>query len=177
VSAPQAVFLDRDGTLIEDVGYPRDPDRVRLLPGVPEALQRLRQAGFRLVIVSNQSGVGRGLVTPEEVTAVHRRLIEVLEGHGVVIDDARYCPHAPEDACDCRKPSPAMLYAAAEHLGIDLAGSFMVGDKASDAEAGRRAGAATVLLSADAGGGEAGADHLARDLPQAVELILAAVPA
>ncbi|MDQ6745242.1 MAG: HAD family hydrolase [Actinomycetota bacterium] len=172
----RAVFMDRDGTLMEDVGYPRDPAQVRLLPGVTEALRRLHDAGFLLVIVSNQSGVGRGLISPEQATAVHRRLMEMLGEDGVSLDQARYCPHAPEDGCDCRKPSPSMLIDAAFSLDIDLSVSYMIGDKRSDVEAGRRAGCRTILL--ESGGGEtAGADHLVSDLSGALAVILPGVPA
>ena len=141
-----AVFLDRDGTLVEDVGYPRDPEAVRLLDGAPEALAALRRAGFALVVVSNQSGIGRGLVTEEEAEAVHERFVRELRAHGVELDDARYCPHAPEDACACRKPEAGLLRDSARELGLDLERSFMVGDKPSDVEAGRAAGCRTVLF-------------------------------
>ena len=148
-----AVFLDRDGTLIEDVGYPRDPETVRLLEGAVEALAALRRAGYALVVVSNQSGIGRGIVKQEQAEAVHERFVEELRAHGVELDDVRYCPHTPEDACDCRKPAAGLLLASADELGIDLARSFMVGDNPTDVDAGRAAGCRTVLL-----GGEGAAD-------------------
>ncbi len=141
-----AVFLDRDGTLIRDAGYPRDPDEVELLPGTVEALARLSLAGFRLVVISNQSGVGRGIVTTGEASAVHRRFLAELEAHGIHLDGSYYCPHAPDEGCSCRKPSPELIMRAAGELDLDLAASFMVGDKPSDVEAGRRAGVSTVLL-------------------------------
>ncbi len=168
------VFLDRDGTLMEDVGYPRDPEQVRLLPGVPDALRQLQQAGARLIIVSNQSGIGRGLITPDQAKAVHERLIQQLEGHDVIIDASRYCPHAPGERCACRKPSPVMLQLAASGLGIELGASYMIGDKESDVEAGRRAGCRTVLLSLGSDTGvTTSADHVARDLSEACGLLLA----
>lgn len=141
-----AVFLDRDGTLIEDVGYPRDPEAVRLLAGAPEALAALRRAGFALVVVSNQSGIGRGLVSREEADAVHARFVAELRACGVELDDVRYCPHAPEDGCACRKPAAGLLLDSAHELGLDLGRSFMVGDKPADVEAGRTAGCRTVLF-------------------------------
>jgi len=141
-----AVFLDRDGTLIEDVGYPRDPEAVRLLDGAPEALAALRRAGFALVVVSNQSGIGRGLVSREEADAVHARFVRELRARGVELDDVRYCPHAPEEACACRKPAAGLLLDSARELGLDLERSFMVGDKPADVEAGRTAGCRTVLF-------------------------------
>ena len=145
----RAVFLDRDGTVIYDVGYPRDPQQVRLLPGVGEALARLGKQGFCLVLVSNQSGVGRGMVTMERAEQVHRRVISSLAEYGVQFDAAYYCPHAPEEQCRCRKPSPGMLLRAAEELGLDLDRSFVVGDKPSDIETGKRAGCRTILLTAN----------------------------
>jgi D-glycero-D-manno-heptose 1,7-bisphosphate phosphatase len=141
-----AVFLDRDGTLVEDVGYPRDPEAVRLLDGAPEALAALRRAGYALVVVSNQSGIGRGLVSREEADAVHDRFVLELRGRGVELDDVRYCPHAPEDGCTCRKPAAGLLLDSARELGLDLSRSFMVGDKRADVEAGRAAGCRTVLF-------------------------------
>jgi D-glycero-D-manno-heptose 1,7-bisphosphate phosphatase len=143
-----AVFLDRDGTVIEDVAYLRSPDCVRLLPGVVPALRRLRAAGFPLVLVSNQSGIGRGIIAPEDARAVHQRFVEVLAEAGLFFDDVRYCPHRPDEACRCRKPSPAMILDAASELGVDPSASFMVGDKASDVEAGHRAGCRTILFGA-----------------------------
>jgi D-glycero-D-manno-heptose 1,7-bisphosphate phosphatase len=171
-----AVFLDRDGTLIEDVDYPRDPEAVRMLDGAVEALGDLRKAGYRLVVVSNQSGIGRGLVTAEDARRVHERFVAELARHGVELDDVRYCPHAPGEGCNCRKPAPAMLLAAAADLGLDLAASFMIGDKASDVEAGRRAGCRTVLLAPDGrpsdGGAADGADRVARDWSEALAFVV-----
>ena len=171
-----AVFLDRDGTLMEDVGYPRDPADVRLLDGAAEALAQLGRAGFRLVVVSNQSGIGRGLITAEEARTVHERFVAELEHRGVHLDGARYCPHAPDAGCECRKPAPGLLLAAADELGLDLEASFMIGDKAADVEAGRRAGCRTILLAPDGsasdGGSPAHADHVARTWPDALGFVL-----
>lgn len=169
----RAVFLDRDGTLIEDVGYPRDPGQVRFLDGAPEGLARLSAAGFLLVLVSNQSGIGRGLIQPREAQAVHERLVSVLAGEGIRLAGAKYCPHAPNAGCDCRKPSPGMLIAAGAELGVDLEASFMIGDKQSDVEAGRRAGCTTLLLGA-VGQSTGGADHAAVDWSDAVDFMLGA---
>jgi histidinol-phosphate phosphatase family protein len=149
VSDTPAVFLDRDGTLIEDLGYPREPERIRLLDGVGAGLRTLRDAGFALVVISNQSGIGRGIIDPAEATAVHDRFITLLGAEQVQLDAAYYCPHAPSDGCDCRKPEPTMLLRAAADLDISLADSFMVGDKLSDAQAGRRAGCRTIVLGDD----------------------------
>jgi histidinol-phosphate phosphatase family protein len=146
-SGRPAVFLDRDGTLIEDQGYPRCPALVRLLPGVAEALRLLRRHGFLLVVVSNQSGVGRGLITVEQAQSVHQEVVRQLAQSQVALDASYYCFHAPWSQCPCRKPSPGLILRAAEDLRVDLRRSFMVGDRASDVEAGRRAGCGTVLLS------------------------------
>ena len=142
-----AVFLDRDGTLIEDVGYPRDPDRVRLLPGAADALREFGRLGFLLVLVSNQSGVGRGLIAPEEAAAVAAHFEERLRDHGVRLHGTYTCYHAPAEGCPCRKLAPGLLLRASAEMGIDLGRSFMVGDKSTDVEAGRRAGCSRVLLS------------------------------
>jgi D-glycero-D-manno-heptose 1,7-bisphosphate phosphatase len=166
-----AVFLDRDGTLIEDVGYPRDPDRVRLVDGAAEALSSLAEAGFRLVVVSNQSGVGVGLVDAREAEAVHDRFVSELEGRGIALDGAKYCLHPPDAGCGCRKPAPGLLLAAADELGLNLKASFMIGDKSSDAEAGRRAGCGVVLL-ARAGVDSSDADYVAADWTDAVTFVL-----
>jgi D-glycero-D-manno-heptose 1,7-bisphosphate phosphatase len=142
-----AVFLDRDGTIIHDVGYAKDPEQVRLLPGAATALGQLRHSGLRLVLVSNQSGIGRGFITAEEAEAVHRRVLALLADIGIALDGTYYCPHAPEEKCRCRKPSPALLLEAAQALSLDLVRSFMVGDKLSDVQAGKRAGCQTILLA------------------------------
>jgi D-glycero-D-manno-heptose 1,7-bisphosphate phosphatase len=174
--ADRAVFLDRDGTLIEDPGYLSDPSAVRLLPGAAEALRALRAAGYRLVLVSNQSGIGRGYFTLEEAEAVHRRLVDELAERGVALDDARYCPHAPDEGCSCRKPKPGLLLAAADELGLDLEASFMVGNSPSDIGAGKRAGCRTVLLGSESSDAVA-ADLEAPDWPAAVSFLTSAAVA
>jgi D-glycero-D-manno-heptose 1,7-bisphosphate phosphatase len=142
----RALFMDRDGTVMVDIGYPRTPDEVELLPDAPETLARLRELGLKLVVVSNQSGVGRGLVTADEAASVHARFVAALLAHGVELDAAYYCPHAPDAGCSCRKPSPELLERAARDLDVELGESFMVGDKESDLEAGRRAGCMTIAF-------------------------------
>jgi D-glycero-D-manno-heptose 1,7-bisphosphate phosphatase len=142
-----AVLLDRDGTLIEDAGYPRDPGLVRLVPGAAEAMREFGRLGLVLVVVSNQSGVGRGLISPAEAAAVARRFEDCLLDRGVRLDASYYCFHAPWEGCPCRKPAPGLLLLAAAEHGIDLGRSFLVGDKAGDAEAGRRAGCSTLRFA------------------------------
>lgn len=153
MSARPALFLDRDGTLIVDTGYPRDPALVELLPGVAPVLRAAVAKGWALVIVSNQSGVARGLVTREEAARVQARVEELFAAEGVVFDEAFFCFHGPDERCACRKPAPGMLLEAARDLALDLRASVMIGDKASDVEAGRAAGARTVAFgTAEAAG-------------------------
>jgi D-glycero-D-manno-heptose 1,7-bisphosphate phosphatase len=155
-----AVFMDRDGTVIVDAGYPSRAEQVELLPDTAAALARLKADGFKLVVISNQSGIGRGLVTEADAQRVHARFVAVLADAGVDLDGAYYCPHAPEDACTCRKPSPELILRAARELDLDPGRSFMVGDRDSDLESGRRAGCRTILLGRPTDGGPV-ADHVA----------------
>ena len=141
----RAVFLDRDGTLIVDTHYPSDPAAVALIDGVVGALRKLRELGWALVVVSNQSGVGRGWVTRVQFEAVADRFAAMLAERGVTLDGAYYCLHAPEQGCACRKPAPGALLLAADELGLDLARSAIVGDKPSDIEAGRAAGVSLTI--------------------------------
>ena len=151
--ARPAVFLDRDGTLVEEVPYLHDPARVALLGGVG-ALARLAAAGYALVVVTNQAGVARGLYDEAAVDAVHRRLAELLAGAGVRLDAVLHCPHHPEGTvpgyarrCRCRKPGPGMLEAAADRLGLDLAASFMVGNQPTDVGAAVAAGVTPLYVT------------------------------
>jgi D-glycero-D-manno-heptose 1,7-bisphosphate phosphatase len=143
----RAVFLDRDGTLMVDVGYPSRPDQVELLPEVTETLIRLKKEGYLLIIVTNQSGIGRGYFTEDDFWAVERTL-ELQLGENL-IDAVYFCPDTPERATERRKPSPGMLLEAAERYGLDLAESFLIGDKMSDIEAGLHAGLKLSILVDD----------------------------
>lgn len=143
----RAVFLDRDGTLIVDRGYLHHPDQVQLLPEAVPALRSFRAWGFALVVCSNQSGIGRGLLTEAQAGEVHSRFSAAFAAYGIVFDAVHYCPHGPEDGCPCRKPEPGMLQEAAKDLSLDLGRSFMIGDKLSDVEAGHRAGCVGILLT------------------------------
>jgi len=131
--------------MIVDVGYPRDPALVTPTPGAIEALREL-QATWKLVIVTNQSGIARGLITEAEANAVHARVVELFAEGGVHFTGAYRCPHAVDAGCRCRKPAPGMLLDAAAEHGLDLASSAMVGDRESDLDAGRNAGARTVVM-------------------------------
>jgi len=149
-----AVFFDRDGTLINDPGYLNHPDQVQLLDGAAEALRELRGLGYQTVVVSNQSGVARGIVTEEMLEKIHHRLGELLAAQGATLDKIYYCPYHPDGVVeqyrkdsDWRKPKPGMLLAAAREMDIDLARSWMIGDAERDMEAGRSAGCRTILVS------------------------------
>ena len=140
-----AVFLDRDGTLMRDVEYCGDPARVAVFPGASGALARLRAAGYRLVLVTNQSGIGRGYFTEDDFQRVQAELARQLGAEGR-LDGVYHCPERPEDATARRKPGPGMLLEAAADLGLDLRRSFLVGDRRADVEAGRRAGLAGTVF-------------------------------
>jgi histidinol-phosphate phosphatase family protein len=170
-----AVFLDKDGTLVEDVPFNVDPARVRLGPGAAEGLAALHAGGFLLVVVSNQSGVAGGLFPESALTGVWARLGALLAP--VPLAGCYHCPHGPADGCDCRKPEPGLLRRAAAELGIDLARSWMVGDILNDVEAGRRAGCRTVLIDNGnetewAPGPDRRPHHTAPDLARAARVIL-----
>jgi D-glycero-D-manno-heptose 1,7-bisphosphate phosphatase len=159
-SLRRAAFLDRDKTIIDDPGYLSDPDLVAALPGALDGLALLRERGWMLVLISNQAGVGRGLISPEAAARVHDRFVELLAERGIALDGAYYCPHAPWDGCDCRKPQPGMLLRAARELRIDLARSVMIGDKLADVAAGRRAGCRTVRIAAGGPSGDEAPDEV-----------------
>lgn len=149
----KAIFLDKDGTLIEDVPYNCDVSRIRLLPGSREGLRRLQAAGYALIVVSNQPGVAHGFFSTEALDQVETTLRGLLADEGVRLDGFYYCPHHPDGrlpgyatVCDCRKPSPGLLVQAASDYGVDLQASWMVGDILHDVEAGRRAGCRTILI-------------------------------
>jgi D-glycero-D-manno-heptose 1,7-bisphosphate phosphatase len=144
--ANKAVFLDRDGTLIEDKDYLSRPEEVVIYPGAPQALRRLMDAGFQLVIVTNQSGVGRGYFTLADVENVHRYLINKLERDGVRFEKIYVATEAPEQASRGRKPSPQFLFDARDELGLDLAQSYIIGDKLLDLACGWNAGVKRAIL-------------------------------
>lgn len=168
-----AVFLDRDGTLMVDVDYPREPNEVRVFSDVPASLKRLRDAGFASVIITNQSGIGRGLLTEQQYRAVHERLLASIGGE--LITATYYCPDAPGPNALRRKPLPAMVYEAAHDLDLDLTRSWFVGDKASDVECGRAAGVRAILVltgKSSAGDADTRATYVAKDFATATQFIL-----
>jgi histidinol-phosphate phosphatase family protein len=149
----KAIFLDKDGTLIQDVAYNVDPDRIRLLPGVGNALRRLQEADFLLIVVSNQPGIALGYFTVAQLNRAVIRLYELLAGEGAYPAAFYYCPHAPVEKgplfpypCHCRKPRPGLLHKATDDFDISLCRSWMIGDILHDVEAGKRAGCRTILL-------------------------------
>jgi D-glycero-D-manno-heptose 1,7-bisphosphate phosphatase len=169
----RAIFLDRDGTLIRDVGYCSKASDVELLEGVSKLLPKLKAAGFKLVIVTNQSGIGRGYFTEEDFWSVQHELEKQL-GPGV-IDATYFCADTPQNETERRKPNPGMLLEAARELGIDLERSYMVGDKVSDIKAGVRAGVrATILYGSDDGPSptESDATFVAKNFNEVAEFIL-----
>ena len=176
-----AAFLDRDGTLVEDPGYLHRPEDVRLLPGAAGAVARLNAAGYLVVVVTNQSGIARGLYEVAAYQAVQRRLADLLAGEGARLDGAYYCPHHPDHSgpCECRKPGVRLFQEAARALGIDLRRSWFVGDKAGDVTPARTLGGRGILVATGEGPAHAAAARAAgatvvADLAAAADLILAA---
>lgn len=166
-----AVFLDRDGTLMEEVHYCRDPRDVRVIPGITSRLEELRKAGWFAVIITNQSGIGRGIVSPAEYEAVQVELLRQLDGQ---IDGTYFCPDEPSQASRRRKPDIGMVEEAARDFGIDVRRSWFIGDKPADVECGHRAGMRSILVRSGYGAQHAGcgADFEAEDAAQALEWIL-----
>ena len=185
----RAVFLDRDGTVNEEVGYLTDLEKLRLIPGAGKAIRRLNQAGFTIVLVTNQSGVARGYFPEELVHQAHAQLDAMLKADGARIDSVYYCPHHPTAGnshytldCDCRKPRTGLIERAVQDLSIDLEHSYMVGDKWSDIELGQRAGVHAILVKSgfapdDPGNkrpaGLSEPDFIADSLSQVAEWIIA----
>lgn len=174
-----AVFLDRDGTIIEDTGYLKDPARIRLLPGAAQAVARINAHGLLAIVVTNQSGIARGLLSEDEYQSTARRLDELLAASGAHIDAHYHCPHLPEltGSCDCRKPGTLLYRQAAERFNIDLGQSWWVGDRARDVLPAAAFGSRGILVLGDSDDVEV-TDTMAhrvipvRDLPSAVEFIL-----
>jgi len=175
-----AVFLDRDGTIIADDNYLSEPAQVRLLPGAAEAIRCLRAAGYLIIVVSNQSGIARGLFTEERLAEINRRMEALLAAEGAHLDAIYYCPHLPEGTvakyareCDCRKPAPGLLLRAAREHNIDLSRSWIIGDAERDVEAGRRAGLTSrTILLAERRPPQTVAGAIAPSLTAAAEIVL-----
>jgi len=183
----KAVFLDRDGTLIVERGYITVPEGVELIPGAAAAVARLRKAGWKVFVVTNQGCVAKGLISEDELGLIHFRMISLLAEAGAELDGVYYCPHHPDGdqisyavECDCRKPRPGLLERAAGEHDLQLVESVMIGDTLRDLEAARAAGARGVLVltghGAQTASEEHGADHIAPDLAAAVEWLLGQAP-
>jgi D-glycero-D-manno-heptose 1,7-bisphosphate phosphatase len=178
VSLRRGFFLDRDGTIIQEVGYLSDPAALELIPGAVQAIRLINHLGLRVVVVSNQSGVARGYFPAARVEEINSRLKLLLAPQGARLDGIYYCPHHPTDGCACRKPEPGMLKMAAEELALDLPHSYLVGDKADDIKAIHRVGGKGILVLTGYGRGEQEdwtgdpPDFVARDLLEAACWIL-----
>jgi D-glycero-D-manno-heptose 1,7-bisphosphate phosphatase len=175
------VFLDRDGTISEEVGYLNHVNRFRILPRVADAIRRLNEAAWPVIVATNQSGVGRGYFPESLVNAVHELMTQQLEAAGARLDAIYYCPHTSADGCDCRKPKTGMLKRAAREHSLDLRRSVVIGDRQADIEIARRAGARGILVRTGYGEGEylwnaakwpVQPDFVAADLADAVHWIL-----
>ncbi|NLT50327.1 MAG: HAD family hydrolase [Ignavibacteria bacterium] len=146
----KAVFLDRDGTINYDPGYLGNPDEVKLYDGVSAGIYKLKQNGFLIIVISNQSGISRGIITREQVESVNGRINQLLKKSNTEIDEFFYCPYHPyyddADKCQCRKPSPEMVFNAAKKYNINLSESFFVGDRETDIDCGKNAGLKTILI-------------------------------
>ena len=172
------VLLDRDGTIILNMHYQKNPAITQLLPNAREGLEKLLDAGFGLVMVTNQSGVGRGLMKKEDAEAVNESVSTKLGEGRKWFDAVYYCPHVEEDGCDCRKPLPGMALQAAKELSFSLGDAFVVGDREADINLGKAIGSRTVLVRTDDGAktekaGKCSPDYVADDLLDAAEWILA----
>jgi len=168
----RAVFLDRDGTIIEDMVYLSDPERLRFLRGAVEALRKLYRAGYLLFVVTNQSGLKRGFLSLERLLVIHRKLDLLLRREGILIKKFAFCPHHPNERCRCRKPETFMVKRILkEYPGISLDESYTVGDKYTDVLLGKKVGTKTILIG-EKDADKAHPDYVVRDLLQASEIIL-----
>jgi len=180
----KTVFLDRDGTIVDDVGYMNSPEQINFIPGSIAAIKKLNEAGYKVVVITNQAGVARGLITEDMLQTIDKTLHKHILSGGAHLDGIYYCPHHAEHGhypykqdCECRKPHPGLIKKAARDLNLDLSQSYMVGDKATDIEAGKRAGTKTIMVLSGRGNNEKGrltdpADHVADNLQAAVTWLL-----
>lgn len=180
----KAVFLDRDGTIVEDVGYLNLPEQIKFIPGSIEAVKMLNEAGYKVVVISNQAGVARGLVTEDMLQTIDKVIHKKILNGGGHLDATYYCPHHPEHGvypyrqiCECRKPHTGLIKRATRDQNLDLSRSFMIGDKGTDVETGKRAGTRTILVLTGKGVEEKNSlkekpDHVANNLLEAVKWLL-----
>jgi D-glycero-D-manno-heptose 1,7-bisphosphate phosphatase len=181
----RAVFLDRDGTICEEMGYLNHLSRLQIYPFAAAAIRRLNDAGLPVIVVTNQPGVARGIFPESLVHRAHEKMTAELAAAGASVDGFYYCPHKSEDACGCRKPFPGMLERAAQDHGLELAGSYVVGDRYADVEMGQKVSGRGILVLTGYGQGEyelyhdawpRQPDHVAEDLAEAVNRILEELP-
>jgi D-glycero-D-manno-heptose 1,7-bisphosphate phosphatase len=179
--AERAIFLDRDGTIITEQDFLSDPEKIELYPDAVSALRTALEKGYRLFVVSNQSGIARGLMTEDDVQAVNNRLIEILKAANIELDGIYYCPHHPDitGPCDCRKPGRGMVDQALKAHDIDLARSWVIGDTKGDMELAFNIGAGSVLVTTGYGAGQRELftdgrqpDHVASGIKEAVDWIM-----
>jgi D,D-heptose 1,7-bisphosphate phosphatase len=168
----KAVFLDRDGTIARDVHYCRRPEDFKLFKDVPVSIKKLNEKGYKTVLVTNQSGIARGYFSEDTLVRIHQKMKDELAAAGATIDAIYYCPHHPDEHCECRKPGTALFLKAAKELDIDLGHSYMVGDTPGDIEAGNTLGCKTVLVTTNDTALSACPDHQANNLGEAVKWIL-----
>lgn len=171
-SNAKVVILDRDGTIVMDRHYLSDAAGLEFLPGAAEGLRSMHEQGYRLIVITNQSGVGRGMFSLEALQQMNLRLAQMVEGLGAHLERIYFCPHLPEEHCQCRKPNTQLLMDAASELGFEPSRAVVIGDKDSDVEFGKRAGALTMLIAArDAAGHGSTPDYLVNDLQQAAAVL------
>lgn len=167
----RAVFLDRDGVICYDVHYMSSPEQFRLMPGVAEGIREINKMGYLVIVVTNQSGLKRGIIDSMALEEIHKKMVSELKEKGARIDDIFVCPCLPEEDCECRKPRPGMLLQAAIKHGIDLSSSFMIGDQQIDADAGRAAGCKTILIITNTEDQSLNADFKVKSFMEAVKII------
>jgi len=173
----RAVFLDRDGTIAKDVPYCSRVEDFDILDSVAQAIRLLNEQSFKVIVITNQSGIARGRFTQQTLALIHQRMQEELAEHGARVNGIFVCPHHPDEECECRKPKPALILQAAEEMGIELRLSYMVGDAPKDIEAGSSAGCKTVLVTTGPGQGKMNGqtpppDHVANSLYEAAAWIV-----
>lgn len=177
----KAVFIDRDGTINMDVHYLNDPDKFKMYPGVGEGVRKLKDNGFKIIVITNQSGIARGYFTEKQLSDIHEKMKKEFQEFNVILDGIYFCPHHPDDKCNCRKPNTGLFEKAIKDHNIDVSRSYMVGDKTLDIGAGQKAGVLTILLPephirkeylAGKNGWEYIPDYIAEDFKDAVEWIL-----
>jgi len=142
----KAIFIDRDGTINKDVHYLDDPEKFEFYPGIQVGVKRLQENGFKLIVITNQSGIARGYFTEKQLSDIHKRMKQEFQKYDVTLDGIYYCPHHPDEKCNCRKPNTGLFEKAIHEHNIDVKKSYMLGDKILDVGAGKKAGVKTILI-------------------------------